>query len=673
MTEKSPITAEDLYALKFVETPRWNPVSRQAAFVQQRMDAAENKYFRSIWLLPQDGTPRQFTSGTHQDFDPQFSPDGKRLAFVSTRTEKPQIFIIPLDGGEARQLTRLPNGASNPRWSPDGRWIAFTSSVNEEERQKEDSGETPAPPKDDLEAQIRKLEKEHREKQATDPRILTQIPFRAGTEFLTSRYRHIYILEVDAPEAKPRRLTTGNIDFAAPQWSPDSQFLWSSSVRDPQAERGFPQDLVRIAVSDGSLTRFLRPEHTTSDPQPSPDGKFILCNSTREQNLTLQPHLLTLLDPQTGEWRDLNRDLDRHIETARWAADSSGIYAAVSDNGYTDIRYLNLQTGEFTHICGGNGQLVLDFDLHPSGALLYVAGTPVSPSDLYSWVGDADSRQVTDFNKDLLTQRLIAAPEELRYTAPDGGAVQGWLLKPPGFDPAQKYPLAVNIHGGPHVMWSPATPSMWIEWQLHAARGYVVFYCNPRGSLGYGNQHQAAIHNAWGEADMPDILAGVDAVVAQGFVDPARMAVTGGSYGGFMTSWIIGHDQRFACAVSQRGVYQLISFHGTSDAYKLTEWEFDSMPFDDPEKHWKFSPASYVRNMHTPLLILHSDQDYRVPISDAEQLFTWLKRLGRTVEFVRYPREGHELSRSGEPRHRVDRLNRMVNWFDRYCKAETTA
>jgi dipeptidyl aminopeptidase/acylaminoacyl peptidase len=209
---------------------------------------------------------------------------------------------------------------------------------------------------------------------------------------------------------------------------------------------------------------------------------------------------------------------------------------------------------------------------------------------------------------------------------------------------------------------------MWIEWQLHAARGYVVFYCNPRGSNGYGDDFRCFIHDNWGEAEMHDILNGVDAVVEKGYIDPKRMAVTGGSYGGFMTAWIIGHDNRFAAAVSQRGVYQLMSFYGTTDIPRLIEGEFDVMAFDDPEKMWKYSPFAYVRNMRTPLMIIHSDNDYRVPISDAEQLFTALKKLNRKVQFVRYPRDGHELSRSGEPKHRVDRLERMTGWFDKYCK-----
>jgi dipeptidyl aminopeptidase/acylaminoacyl peptidase len=268
----------------------------------------------------------------------------------------------------------------------------------------------------------------------------------------------------------------------------------------------------------------------------------------------------------------------------------------------------------------------------------------------------------------LLDGKLVMPVEGIWYPAPDGVEIQGWLIKPPNFDPDKTYPLVVEIHGGPHAMWGPSTKSMWHEWQALAARGYVVFYCNPRGSHGYGYAFADAIHGHWGDADMPDILAGVDYVTSLGFIDSARMAVTGGSYGGFMTSWIIGHDQRFAAAVSQRGVYHLSAFFGYTDVPELIEGEFDGRPWESYEQLWQHSPLAYVEQIRTPLMIIHSEQDFRVPIPEAENLFLALRWLKREVEFVRYPREGHELSRSGEPRHRVDRLNRIIDWFDKNCQ-----
>jgi dipeptidyl aminopeptidase/acylaminoacyl peptidase len=306
--------------------------------------------------------------------------------------------------------------------------------------------------------------------------------------------------------------------------------------------------------------------------------------------------------------------------------------------------------------------------VNEAGELAFAAWSPDRPADLYTAGADGRrERRLTDFNAEFLDAVEVAQPEEMRYRAPDGREIQGWVYKPIGYRKGQRVPFILHIHGGPHVMWGPSFPGMWIEWQVHAARGYALFYCNPRGADGYGEEFAEAIHNNWGDHAMTDILTGVDRVVERGFVDPKRMAVTGGSYAGYMTAWIVGHDQRFKCAWAQRGLYSLLSFFGTSDVPQLIEREFDMYPFDDIAKAWQQSPLAYVRNINTPLVLEHQDQDYRVPVSEAEQLYAALKRLKKEVTLIRYPREGHEMSRAGEPRHRVDRLNRMTGWFDGYC------
>ena len=299
--------------------------------------------------------------------------------------------------------------------------------------------------------------------------------------------------------------------------------------------------------------------------------------------------------------------------------------------------------------------------------LAYVVSAPDIPADLYvAGPEGEDERRCTEINAAFLSERWLSTPQEVRYTRPDGTQIQGWVMHPPGFSPQAQYPLAVEIHGGPHAMWGN---TFWHEFQVIAGRGYVVFFCNPRGSDGYGQAFRDASHARWGEADAGDILAGVTGLVKQGIIDEDRMAITGGSYGGYMTAWIIGHDKRFAAAVSQRGVYELVGFYGVTDIPLFIEAEFDAAPWEDVETLWRYSPLAYAEQIETPLLILHSDLDYRVPVSSGEQLFAALKRLKREVAFVRYPREGHELSRSGEPVHRVDRIQRIVDWFDRHTKA----
>jgi dipeptidyl aminopeptidase/acylaminoacyl peptidase len=318
----------------------------------------------------------------------------------------------------------------------------------------------------------------------------------------------------------------------------------------------------------------------------------------------------------------------------------------------------------------GGPRMVQSFSVARSGEMAFTACSPTEPSAAFYAKGKLEKR-LTDFNAKLFEEVEVAETEPFNFTAHDGREIQGWLLKPVGYKKGKKYPLAVNMHGGPHVMWGPSMPGMWVEWQVHAAAGYAVFFCNPRGSDGYGSEFATVIQSAWGEDVMKDVLTGVEEVVKLGFVDPKRLALTGGSYAGYMTAWIVAHDHRFACAWSQRGLYSLISFYGTSDIPHLLDHEFDlAFPQDDFEKSWRHSPLAYAKDITTPLAIEHQENDYRCPISDAEQLFTVLNRLKREVIFVRYPREGHEMSRGGEPLHRVDRLERMVAWFDKYCKGK---
>ena len=678
MAKQEPrlITAQDLYQINVLEDPQWNSAGDEVAYVQLQPDKAKNSYSRSIWRWREEWeTPRQFTNSGKMDFMPRYSPDGERFAFVSSRNGKPQVFIIRTDGGEAQQFTKMPNGVTTFSWSPDGKMIAFLSPLHAEERRLEKQGKFPTPPpKDELEGKVRKVEQEHEEESRVDPRVYRGLPFKTGTNFVEDRYMHIFVVEVDDPEANPRRLTDGNADFSQPRWSPNGRFLWSTSTRRPTQDRFSKSDIVRISVRDGTLTRMRRPDHFGMSPKPSPDGMMVAATTVLEKSGFGSLTRLTVFRTNGTGWRDLNLEMDRSVGAYvyqpqfYWAADSQGLYCILDDHGYSKVYYVNLESGEFSPVCGGGQELIQTLTVNQRDELAFVARTAAHPPEVYRCREGGMLEPITHLHDEWLEEVKVSSAEEIRYLAPDGQEIQGWVIKPPDFDPKKKWPLAVNIHGGPHVMWSPASHAMWLEWQLHAARGYVVFYCNPRGSDGYGEQFRSAIHNNWGEADMDDILSGVDAVVAQGFVEESRMAVTGGSYGGFMTMWVIGHDQRFAAAVSQRGVYNLMSFYGTTDVPILIEREFEVMAFDDPEKMWKYSPFAYVRQMRTPLLLIHSEHDYRVPIADAEQVFTALKRLRRTVEFVRYPRDGHELSRSGEPKHRIDRLERMVAWFDKYCK-----
>jgi dipeptidyl aminopeptidase/acylaminoacyl peptidase len=692
VTDASLLKPEDFYDIVTVEDPRVSPDGEWIAFVRLSVDRMENMYRSAIWLAPTDGgAPKPFTAGTKQDHSPRWSPGGKQLAFVSTRgADKAQIYIIPADGGEARPLTNLPQGASNPAWSPDGKFIAFTSRANAEEREREDNAgenESDERPQNAFEAKQRREREEHREKERFDPRIVRRQPYRVGTEYLDDRRTHIYVIAAIAADSgptaegnKPRRLTDGDVDFAAPIWSPDGKSILTSATRNPESDTGWIyQDVFRIPLPEAGMPRgepvpLTEPGFSNVAPKPSPDGSRVAYLRRPEEHITAQAPRLVVIASDGGEPQEVAPGFDRGVDEFCWSSDGRTLIFAAGDEGDTGLYTVPVE-GDLPALILSGRREVVAFDLaQNNGRIGFVACTPERPPDLYSanldGEGTRDERQLTDFNRDFLEKKQVMPVEEIWYPAPDGVEIQGWLIKPPGFDAEKKYALAVEIHGGPHAMWGPSTLTMWHEWQCLAARGYVVLYCNPRGSDGYGHAFRNAIHGQWGEADMPDILAGVDHVVSKGFVDKARMVVTGGSYGGYMTAWIVGHDQRFAAAVSQRGVYHLTSFFGTSDIPELIEWEFDAGPWQAYERLWRYSPLAYINEITTPLLVLHSEQDFRAPIPDAEHLFVMLRWLKRDVEFVRYPREGHELSRSGEPRHRIDRLNRIMDWFDRYCKPD---
>jgi dipeptidyl aminopeptidase/acylaminoacyl peptidase len=669
---KPPLCAEDFYEIDVLSDPQVSPDGRWVAFVCRSVDRQENVYRSGIWLAPTDGSPsRAFTAGTHRDGSPRWSPDGRYLAFTSDRAGgESQLYLIPVDGGEARRLTCMPHGVESPAWSPDGSRLAFLSSVDAEERAWEDSGEEP--PSDPDERKVWKEKRDREREKRQDPRLITRFPYRVGTTYLGDGYPHVYVVDVLGDlawgePAKPKRLTDGDRVYGPPVWMPDGKAILSSVNRDPNSmDIHFPCDIVSIPAEKGEPSVIVGQEQggTHDDPRPSPDGRWIAFLTRPEERFAAQNAQLAITPVRGGEKRILSTSLDANVASHRWGLDSQSVYLSFSQWGNVGVHRISL-AGETEQVVDGD-RVVLDYDVGQK-SLAYVVTAPDIPADLY--VADVDGgneRRCTKVNEAFLSERWLSTPEEIRYTRPDGTQIQGWVMRPPGFDPQIKHPLAVEIHGGPHAMWGNM---FWHEFQAIAGCGYVVFFCNPRGSDGYGQAFRDAIHGRWGEADADDILTGVTGLVKQGYIDEERLVVTGGSYGGFMTAWIIGHDRRFAAAVSQRGVYELVAFYGVTDIPRFIEAEFDVAPWEDVDTLWRYSPLAYAAQMETPLLILHSDLDYRVPVSIGEELFTALKRLKRDVAFVRYPREGHELSRSGEPAHRVDRINRIVDWFDRHTQA----
>ncbi len=672
---KRNITTADLYRIVLVEEPRISPDGRYVAWVRQQAQEFSNDYRREIWLSPTDGGAAiQLTRGG-ADSQPRWSPDGQTLAFISARAASAQLYLLPLGapGGEARQLTKQLRGVSQPVWSPDGRHIAFLASVNADERASEDRGDRSPEPRDELATRHQEERQAQEETLQHDPRVINSIPYREGTTYRDGRHAQIYIIDAEETTGEtpvPRRLTDEATDYSAAAWTADGRSLLC--IRSAYPERPEPRrwtSLYRIDVATGTEQRLTGDEVNCVDTAPSPAGDvvaFLLKSANRRPERLFR---LAIISAQGGDPQVLTEAFDRQVDegSLRWSADGSSIVFSAASEGSRGL--WRVRPGDEPEALLTGVLEVSGYDMTANGDIACALSKPADPAALH-WLGadSSDTRPLARPNADFLREIDLQPVHEQRFRGPDGTELQGWLILPHDDQEDMQHPLVLHIHGGPQMMWGPAHRSLWLEWQLQAARGYAMFFCNPRGGDGYGEAFRMALHQAWGEVAQADIMAGVDHIIAGGQIDPSRLAVTGGSYGGYMTAWIIGHSERFSAAVAHRGVYNLISFYGVTDIPLFLSDQFDSTPTQDHELLWRHSPLAYADDIQTPLLIIASENDYRVPISDSEQLFAFIHLRGGVVELVRYPREGHEHTRSGEPHHRVDGLERTLAWFDRYCK-----
>lgn len=682
--QKRPLTALDLYHLRTASGIALSPDGRRAVYTVTDVDSAGNDYERDLWIASTDGSgARRLTWAEGSEANAVFSPDGRQLAFTAARDGGGQIWILPLaDGGEAWPLTSLETGAGSPVWSPDGSRIAFTSSLTPDQLRSEEEPEADDDDAVDAGA-IRNIhqnraaalaairEKLEQNAEENDPRVVTRLAYQAETSLRDESYGQIHVVDV-RPDAVPRRLTSTLFGNSDPAWSPDGRSLiYSASPPTggvhPDYER--ESDLFVVDVEGGEPRRIAEPGYQESSPAYSPDGRFIVY--ARQLVETPFPTAvnaeLVVMRADGSERRSVTASLDRGVNG--FVVEGDQLYFTVASEGAVPLYRTALgRIAPQPVVQGARG--VLSFDV-AGGTVAWVQMQPQNPSDVYAARADgAAERRLTELNDSLLAQVYVGEYEEIWYPSFDGRRVQGWIIKPIEYQPGTRYPLAVQIHGGPHAMWGPGEASMWLEYQMLAGAGYTVFFSNPRGSGGYGEEGLQSIHRNWGTPPARDILIGADSVIARGLADPERQAVTGGSYAGFMTAWLIAKEapQRFRAAVAARGVYDLAGWYGSSNTWRLFEGEFGGTPWDEWEIAREQSPITYVANIQTPLLLLHAETDYRTTIATAEALYRAMKVLDKQVEFVRYPREGHELTRGGEPKHRVDHMLRTLEWFERYAR-----
>ncbi len=664
--EKQLITAEDLYKFELISGFEISPDGKHVIYALQRVDQKTEKKFSNLWIVSTEGDePRQFTYGDQVDSKPKWSPDGLQIAFISNRKDekKPQMYVIPFDGGEARPLTDLKGRFASFEWSSDGRKFVCQFRKTDAEV---------------LECE----EDEQKKKLGVVERHYTRISYKFdGVGFLPKERWHLWIIDAQSGEAT--QLTDGEIyDETSPTWSPDGANILFTSNRSPDPDITFDVlDLYIIPAEGGEMHKIEAPEGMKMLPSFSPDGKLISYLGREGQgdwwkNLNLWVVPLDGSSPA----RNLTGKFDFHVAPdtmndsnagaaeplpPQWSPDGKALYFPKMLHGCSSIQSVSIDGKNLQAITAGVGSVgAYGFDAQHQ-KLLYFYATMTDPGQL--WLKDqqnGDARALTDLNP-WLDEIELGEVEEIWFQGRDSNDLQGWVLKPPGFDPSQKYPSIFEIHGGPMGQYGHFFMH---EFYFLAAQGYVVYFSNPRGGRGYGEEHTKAIQGNWGDADYADLMIWADLMKSKPYIDPKRMGVTGGSYGGYMTLWIIGHSHQFQAAVGQRVVSNFISMWGSSDM----NWRFSALtgipaPLDDVETAWDQSPVKYLGNATTPTLIIHSEEDHRCPIEQGEQAFVTLKvKAGVDTEMVRFPGEPHGLSRAGRTDRRITRLNHIQRWMDKY-------
>lgn len=669
---RPPLAAADLFKLAFVGDCRLSPDGKTVAYSVKTTRFDDNKYVSHLYRVPAGGgEPQRLTFGDHSDTMPRWSPDGETLAFVSSRHEdRAQIHLLPTGGGEARRLTDLDGSISALEWAPDGNHLVIAYRPHSEE-------------------QIARREADKKDEGDKRPRfqVHTNVHFKEdGIGYLFDSFTHLY--RVDAATGETLQLTDGETEDGDPVYSPDGKTIaFSSNRMFPVEDHLDNADICLVPAAGGPVTRLTTEYGPNFAPSFSPDGKtiaFMGCFCGPGESFWRDGHLWKV-DVQGGKPVDLTPDLPTTVgnqcisdtrdvglgfERAIWTPDGKALFFLVSEEGSCSIYKVAAAGGKPERITPLGRELGGTSADARAGRIAFSVSDHTHPGEIavLDVAEGGEPRTLSAHNKEFLESHWVGTPEEIRVTSAPGVEIQGWILKPPGFQEGTKYPAILEIHGGPHVQYAS---SFFHEMQYLAGRGYVVLWTNPRGSLGYGEAHTKAIVKDWGGADSIDVLAAVDHLVAQGYVDETRLGVTGGSYGGFMTNWLVGHTDRFRAAATQRSVVNLYSFYGESDFGYAFEHELYGRPWDDEEtalQYLRMSPLHYVKNVKTPLLIIHSDQDHRCPISQGEELYTALKMLKREVAMIRFEGESHGLSRGGRPQNRLERLKRIGDWFDRYLE-----
>jgi dipeptidyl aminopeptidase/acylaminoacyl peptidase len=641
--EPRPMELEDLFRLRRVSDPQLSPDGKHVAYVVTEVLKDENRTQSDLWLVPlAGGSPRQLTASPKHDRHPRWSPDGQWLAFESNRDGDFQIWVLPVaSGGEARKVTSLSTGASQPIWSPDGSQIVFVSAVYPEFSSKPF-------------AEADKLNKEKldaREKSKVKARVATQLLYRHWDSWVEDKRQHLFMVPVKdgLTTGDPRNVTPGDND-AVPtsstfdagneySVSPDGRRLVFCAPPLPLHEQAWStnHDLWMVDLTTGERTQLTKNPAADGLPRWSPDGKLLAYRAQRRAGFEADRWELMVFDPATGQHRSLTGDLDRSVDSITWSADGRTIFFLAQENGLDPIWSVPISGGAARKVvdAGVNGAV----SVTPDGrTVVFLHQRMTHPAEVASATLGGPPSLVTRTNADLLAKLTLNAPETVTVPGAGGTPVQMWILKPPHFDPNKKYPLVFWVHGGPQGAFLDSWSTRWNP-QVWAAQGYVLALPNPRGSTGFGQKFTDEISHDWGGKVFEDLMACLAYLEKQPYIDTARMASAGASYGGYMMNWFQGHTDKFRTLVTHCGVYNFSAMYGTTEELWFDEWEH-GIPWEQPDFE-KYSPHRYAANFKTPNLVIHNELDFRVPVSEGLQLFTTLQRKGVPSKLVIFPDEGH--------------------------------